>query len=216
MPPWLIVSLQVFVGLLLIGLILRAVASAVRRRRKKPMPHWMASVIDNPLRRLINPPKKTVARLGVEPGMRVLEVGPGYGSYTLAAARRVGKTGRLIAVDIQEEIIRRLKQRIENEGLTNLEARVADVHALPFDDGAFDLVYMITVIGEIPDPVRAMKEFQRVLVPGGRLIFSENYIDPDYTSAKTLIGWAEEAGLEFLTKTGGFYNYISFERPVCP
>ena len=52
--------------------------------------------------------------------------------------------------------------------------------------GAFDAVYMIAVIGEIPEPERAMHEFHRVLSPSGTLVFSELLLDPDYPLASTL------------------------------
>ncbi len=214
MPHWLIVLFLIFAGLLVAVLIVHTAFRVLRHVRKRPMSPWMAPLIDNPFRRLIRPPDRVVAALGVNEGMTVLEVGPGYGSYTLAAARRVGEAGKLIAVDIQEKIVERLKRRIEKAGITNLEARVADVHALPFDDGAFDLVYMITVIGEIPDPVRAMKEFHRVLVPGGWLALTERIIDPDYPLTKTLIGWAGEAGFGFVKRIGNFIRYtLIFEKP---
>jgi ubiquinone/menaquinone biosynthesis C-methylase UbiE len=214
MPSWLIVALSILVGPPLVWLVLRTVARAVRLREPRPMPHWFAPVIDNPLRRLANPPDRTVAELGVEPGMRVLEVGPGHGSYTLAAARRIGESGRLVAVDVQEEIVERLRRRAEREGMTNLEARLADVHALPFADGRFDLVYMITVVGEIPEPVAALREFRRVLRAGGRLVCAEFFPDPDYPPAKTLRGWGEEAGFSFEKKRTGLLTYaMSFTKP---
>ncbi|MCK4594964.1 class I SAM-dependent methyltransferase, partial [bacterium] len=108
----------------------------------------------------------------------------------------------------------RLKRRSEKEGITNLEVRVADVYDLPFADGAFDLIYMITVIGEIPEPVRAMREFRRVLVPGGKLALTERILDPDYPLTKTLIGWAEQAGFGFVKRTGNLIRYtLFFEKP---
>ncbi len=214
MPPWLIVLLQVLVGLILVGLIGHTIARVLRHAHRRPMPHWFAPVIDNPLRRLMHSPDRVAAALGIEEGMRVLEVGPGHGSYTLATARRIGESGKLVAVDIQEEIVERLKRRAQKEGITNLEVHLADVHALPFDDGAFDLVYMITVIGEIPDPVRAMREFHRVLVPGGRLALTERILDPDYPLTKTLIAWAGEAGFGFVKRTGNLIRYtLFFEKP---
>ena len=79
----------------------------VRHFYKFPMPEFLANVIDNPLRRKIQPPDGTPARHGIEPGMVVLEVGPGSGTYTIAAARRVGDNGRVITIDIEPRIVER-------------------------------------------------------------------------------------------------------------
>jgi ubiquinone/menaquinone biosynthesis C-methylase UbiE len=74
-------------------------------------------------------------------------------------------------------------------------------------------VYMITVTGEIPDPVRAMREFHRVLLPSGTLVFSELLLDPDYPLASTLVRWAAPAGFRLRTKLGGlFYYTLIFEK----
>jgi ubiquinone/menaquinone biosynthesis C-methylase UbiE len=89
----------------------------------------------------------------------------------------------------------------------NITARVADVYDLPFEDGFFDAVYMIAVIGEIPEPERAMKEFYRVLSPTGTLAFSELLQDPDYPWAKTLIRLAASAGFRVRERIGNFVHY---------
>ena len=139
--------------------------------------------------------------------MTVLEVGPGSGTYTLGAAQRLGPKGKLVTVDIEPKMIQRVQQKVEAEGVTNVEAQVADVYDLPFDGGTFDVVYMIAVIGEIPDPLRAMKEFYRVLSPSGRLVFSELLTDPDYPLAGTLIRIAGAAGFRPKAKIGNFLYY---------
>lgn len=186
----------------------RGVARFIRRRYKFPMPEFMAGVIDNPLRRkFIQPPDEMARRLGLRPGMRVLEVGPGSGTYTAAVARHLGPEGHLTAIDIEPKIIERTRARVAAEGLTNFDARVADVFALPFEDGTFDAVFMIAVIGEIPTPERAAAEFARVLKPGGVLAFSELWPDPDYPHPPELAEWVAPAGFEPVTLERGFLSY---------
>ena len=186
----------------------------IRHFHKFPMPQWMANLIDNPMRRRIQPPESMPLRHGLKPGQVVLEVGPGNGRYSLATARYLGESGKLVVVDIEPKMIHRVVERAQAEGATNVEARTANVHALPFEDGTFDAVYMITVIGEIPQPERAAAEFYRVLKPGGTLAFSELFLDPDYPLAGTLIRWAGRAGFTAWHKTGGFFAYsLVFEKP---
>ena len=138
------------VGLLGFLLVLHTIIRIIRHSYKFPMPEFAANIIDNPLRRRIQPPAEMPARIGVRPGMKVLEVGPGNGTYTIATARAVSDGGKLVTIDIEPKMIERVNKRIHEEGLLNIDARVADVFDLPFESETFDLVYMIAVIGEIP------------------------------------------------------------------
>ena len=205
----------VLLAIPIVLIILHTIVRVVRHFYKFPMPEFMADLIDHPLRRRFQPPYETAVRHGLEPGMTVLEVGPGSGTYTIGAARRVGAQGRLVTVDIEPKMIERVGRRAEAEGLENIEARVANVYDLPFEDGTFDVVYMIAVIGEIPEPQRAMQEFHRVLSPSGTLVFSELVLDPDYPLANTLVRMAASAGFRRRIRIGGFFYYtLIFEKDL--
>jgi ubiquinone/menaquinone biosynthesis C-methylase UbiE len=207
--------LYIVLGIPILFLVFHTLVRIVRHYYKFPIPEYMAGVIDNPLRRRMQPPDEMPLRHGIEPGMRVLEVGPGNGRYTVATARRVGEAGRVVAVDIEPKMVKRVRSRVEAEGIANVEARVADVYDLPFDNGTFDAAYMIAVIGEVPDPDRAMGEFQRVLKLGGRLAFSELLLDPDYPLASTLVRGARAAGFRLKDKIGNvFYYTLVFENAL--
>lgn len=199
--------------LFLFILVWHTLIRVVRHFYKFPMPEFLANLIDNPLRRKIQPPDEMAVLHGVEPGMTVLEVGPGNGRYSLGLARRVGSTGKVFTVDIEPKMIERVAQRAQAEGVTNLEARIANVYDLPFEDGTIDAVSMITVIGEIPEPVRAMREFYRVLKPMGTMAFSEVLLDPDYPLASTLVRQAGQANFRLKKKLGNFFAYtLVFEK----
>jgi ubiquinone/menaquinone biosynthesis C-methylase UbiE len=203
----------IILGLPFLAVCLHTLVRIVRYFHKFPIPQFLANLIDNPLRRRIQPPDEMPLRHHIQPGMAVLEVGPGNGRYTLATCRRVGSTGKVVTVDIEPKMIARVTQRAQIEGVTNLEARTADVYDLPFEDGAFNAVYMITVIREIPDPERAMREFYRVLSPAGILAFSEVLLDPDYPLAKTLVRMARAANFHLKEKLGNFFSYtLVFEK----
>jgi ubiquinone/menaquinone biosynthesis C-methylase UbiE len=205
--------IYVVIGLLALVIVLHTIIRMVRYFYKFPMPQSFANLIDNPIRRKIQPPDETPARHGIEPGMTVLEVGPGNGAYTVATARRVGARGKVVTIDIEPKMIERVRRRAQAEGIDNIEAKVADVYDLPFEDGTFDAIYMIAVIGEIPEPDRAMRELHRVLSPSGTLAFSEFLWDPDYPRAGTLIHKAASAGFQLKKKVGNvFYYTLIFEK----
>lgn len=193
---------SLILALFFIPVTLHTLVRIVRYFYKFPMPQFLANLIDNPLRRKIQPPGEMPIRHRIRPGMTVLEVGPGNGRYTVETARRVGNRGRLVTIDIEPKMIERVRQRAQAEGVTKPEAKVADVYNLPFEDEMFDAIYMITVISEIPEPVRAMKEFYRVLAPSGTLAFSELLTDPDYPLAQTLIRQAGVASFRLKEKIG--------------
>jgi ubiquinone/menaquinone biosynthesis C-methylase UbiE len=201
------ILLYVIVGIPALVVVLYTIARTVRSFHKFPMPQFAANLIDNPLRRRIQPPEEMAIRHGIEPGMTVLEVGPGSGTYTLAAARRVGQRGKVVAIDIEPKMIERVERKVRAEGVENVEARVADVHDLPFEQGMFDAIYMIAVIGEIPEPGKALQEFRRVLAPAGTLAFSELLPDPDYPRSSTLMKMAAGAGFRLKKKTGNVLHY---------
>ncbi len=207
------ILIYIIAGLPILVILLHTMVRIVRHFYKFPMPQFLAHVIDNPLRRRIQPPGRTAIRHGIEPGMLVLEVGPGTGTYTIAAARRVGDRGSVITIDIEPKMVERVKRRIEEEGIKNVEAQVADVYELPFEEDLFDVVYMIAVIGEIPAPDKAMREFHRVLSTSGTLVFSELLFDPDYPRARSLVRKANAAGFRLKQKVGTFCYYtLTFEK----
>jgi ubiquinone/menaquinone biosynthesis C-methylase UbiE len=204
---WLPAIFLTVVGLLGFFLVLHTMMRIIRQFYKFPMPEFAASLIDNPLRRKIQPPDELPLRHGVKPGMKVLEVGPGNGTYTIATAKALGASGKLITIDIEPKMVVRVQKRIQEEGIQNIEARVGDVFDLPFEDDSFDLIYMIAVIGEIPTPERALMEFHRVLKPGGILAFSELLMDPDYPLAQKLESLVKTAGFSLEGISGKFFSY---------
>jgi len=207
------VLIYLVLGLPLIVGTLHTIVRVIRFFYKFPMPQGLANLIDNPMRRKIQPPDKMPVRHDITPGMTVLEVGPGNGRYTLETARQVGNLGKVVTIDIEPKMIERVQKRAQAEGVTNLEAQIASVYNLPFEDGLFDAIYMITVIGEIPTPEKAMVEFYRVLSPSGLLAFSEMLTDPDYPLAQTLVRKARTAKFQLKKKLGNFFSYtLIFEK----
>lgn len=209
------ILLCVLLAIPIVFIVLHTIIRVIRHFHKFPIPEFLADLIDHPLRRKFQPPYETAVRHGIEAGMMVLEVGPGSGTYTLGAAQRLGPQGKLVTIDIEPKMIKRVERRAQEAGVTNVEARMADVYDLPFDNETFDVVYMIAVIGEIPDPVRAMHEFYRVLMPQGRLVFSELLLDPDYPLTSTLIRLASPAGFRLRDRIGNFFYYtLIFEKAL--
>ena len=176
-----------------------------------PCPYAVAWLVDNPYRRRQVAP--LLARIGIRPGERVLELGPGPGAFTVPAAQRTEPGGSLIAVDIQPAMIAAVERKVRQAGLANVETRVASAYELPLDDDSVDRAFLVTVLGEIPDRQRALAELRRVLKPGGILSTTEQFMDPDYPLASTVIRWAAEAGFELAERHGSWWTYtLNFRK----
>lgn len=178
-----------------------------------PCPYAVAWLVDNPYRRRQVGP--LLAWIGIRPGERVLELGPGPGAFTIPAARLVEPGGSIVAVDIQPAMIAAVERKARQSGLTNVETRVAGAYELPLDDGSIDRAFLVTVLGEIPDRQRALAELRRVLKPDGILSITEQFMDPDYPLASTVIRWAAEAGFDLVERHGNWWTYtLNFRKPA--
>lgn len=208
---WCILSIIAYIFLIFILLFILIVQIILRIIRKWihqfPIPAFATRLIDNPFRRKIQNPKKIAERMHLEPGMQVLEVGPGKGSYTKAVAKKILPEGKVYSIDIQEKVIETLKKRLKKEAIDNIIPKVDDAYNLSFDDESIDRIFSIACLPEIPDPVRVLKEFKRVLKPDGIITLSELLMDPDYPRRKTEKKWAAEAGLKFIEGFGNVFVY---------
>ena len=219
MDIWLILKTIFLIFLIVLGIfffIVFVLLRIIRRYHKFPIPGFMTRLIDNPIRRkFIQKPETIAERMKLESGMTVLEIGPGKGSYTKAIAKSILPDGKVYAIDIQESVLNRLKKRIEKEGITNIIPKIDDAYNLSFKDESLDRVLLIACLPEIPDPIRALKEFRRVLKPNGLISLSELLPDPDYPRRKTEKRWAEEAGFELDEQFGNWFVYqLNFKKKI--
>lgn len=211
MDLWFIIrsALFVFLLVLLIALVyILIIAKIVRKYYKFPIPGFLTRVIDNPIRRrFVQKPKVIATRMQLKPGMRVVEIGPGKGNYTKAVAEKILPDGKVYAIDIQESVIDRLSKKVEKEKISNIIPMIDDAYNLSFEDESINRIFLIACLPEIPDPVKALREFKRVLKPDGIISLCEMFLDPDYPRRKTEKKWAEQAGLKFIQGFGNWFVY---------
>ncbi len=91
------------------------------RRRQLPCPTWLAWGLDNPISVWLYGTRSTLDLLDLQPGQRVLEIGPGPGRLLLPAARKVGPAGKAVGVDVQPGMIERLLDNAQRDELSNVE-----------------------------------------------------------------------------------------------
>jgi ubiquinone/menaquinone biosynthesis C-methylase UbiE len=113
--------------------------------------------------------RRTVERLSLVSGLEVLDVCCGIGGSALPAAQKVGPTGKVIAIDLAQNLLNKGIKRAENLLLTNIDFRRGDLETLPFADQSFDAVICVFGIFFVPDLSGTIRGLWRLVRPGGRL-----------------------------------------------
>lgn len=183
---------------------------ALSRRRSLPCPAWLGFSAENPLVDKITRTSETLDRLQLGPGQRVLEVGPGAGRVAVPASRRVSPGGVVVALDIQPEMLARLKR----SHTPNLLPVLGDATLPHFRPDTFDTIYLCTVLGEIPDREAALRHCYEALMSGGLLSITEILPDPHFQSRATVERLAAGAGFQ-LQQLFGTWRYFTanFVKP---
>lgn len=199
-----------FFGLLLLALVLVGLGWRwASRRRSLPCPTWFGWSLENPLLDWLAGTQTTLDRLGLQPGQRVLEIGPGPGRLLIPAARRVLPGGEVVGLDIQPGMLERLKTRADHAGVSNLTTVLGDAAQPHFPPETFDLIYLCTVLGEIPDREAALQQCYLALKSGGWLSVTEIFPDPHYQSRATVQRLAEAAGFRLQAMNGPWYFFTA-------
>jgi ubiquinone/menaquinone biosynthesis C-methylase UbiE len=122
-----------------------------------------------------------LTRMALKPGLRCLDVGCGNGYAVRAMAERVGLDGLAVGVDVSPEMIRRALDFPDTPPNARFQPAPAD--RLPFEDESFDRLLSVEVLYYLPDPLAALKEWSRVLKPGGSLwVMSDFYQENPYSA----------------------------------
>ncbi|MEU7417077.1 methyltransferase domain-containing protein [Streptomyces antibioticus] len=173
----------------------------------------------------------------LEPHQRILDIGCGPGTITADLAALVPE-GHVTGVDHAAGVLDQARATAAGRGLANVRFETADVHALPYPDGSFDVVHAHQVLQHVGDPVQALREMLRVTVPGGlvavrdsdyaamtwyppsqgmddwldlyRRVARANGGEPD--AGRRLKSWALAAGFTDITATSATWTFSTAEE----
>ena len=117
--------------------------------------------------------------------------------------------GEVLGIDIQPKMVERLRRNAEKAGVTNVTVILADAAQPHVPEATFDLVFLCTALGEIPDRSAALTQCYRALKPGGRLYVTEVILDPHYQRRSTVQALAERAEFRLVSIEGGWWFYTA-------
>lgn len=170
----------------------------------RAFPPWFGWILESRWRLRLLSPATLASRLPLAPDFTVVEVGSGTGVYARAIRPRVRS---LVAVELQPSLIDQARSR--EPGLLQVQATAL---SLPLRAGSVDLIYLVTVLGELTDRDAALREMYRALRPGAFLAIAEHLPDPDFVPQKRLRALCAAAGFEFLKVEGPWWSYVATLR----
>lgn len=122
---------------------------------------------------MFSDPASNLAKLGLNDGMKVADIGAGSGFYAIEAARRVGASGKVFAIDVQKELLERMRNAGLAQRLNNIEAVWANAEKIggtKLKEGAVDRVIASNVLFQIEKPDDFALEMKRILKQGGKIL----------------------------------------------
>lgn len=147
------------------------------------------------IRDLRLPRENILKEVGIKPGFQVLDYGCGPGSYSIVAAKMVGNSGTVYALDIHPLAIEQVKRQASKERLDNIKT-ILSGRDTGLPDNSMDIVLLYDIVHNLGDPDSVLAELHRVLKPGGVISFSDHHMKEQDIIARMT------GGLFKLTKTG--------------
>jgi len=174
-------------------------------RKNHVCPVALSGSLDNRIRRWYQNPRKFLCPY-IHEGMTVLDLGCGPGFFSIDMAEMVGESGRVIAADLQEGMLRRLKKKIEG---TRLEKRIllhqTEENRIGVTEKV-DFVLAFYMVHEVPDQERLFKEIGALLKPGGSLLIIEPPFHVSKSAFAETIRKTGEAGLRCVDRPKMFVS----------
>ncbi|MFZ2620884.1 MAG: methyltransferase domain-containing protein [Minisyncoccia bacterium] len=122
---------------------------------------------------MFSDPVKNIEQCGIQPGMDVADIGAGSGAYTMTVAKSLASTGRVYAIDVQRELLAKLKNQASREGLYNIEVVLGDIekpNGTKLRDMSVDLALLCNVLFQLENKQNIVNEIKRILKPTGRVL----------------------------------------------
>jgi protein-L-isoaspartate O-methyltransferase len=188
------------------------------------MGHLGAGWLERPEREREEQPRKLMEALKLKPGDVVADIGAGSGYFTFPLAQKVGAKGKVLAVDIQPEMLDIIRKRMKVTKIKHVEPIQGEEKDPKLPEGAVDLILMVDVYHEFSYPFEMTEEMVKALKPGGRMVFVEYRMEDPRVPIKLVHKMTEKQvikemkphGLRWVETVGTLprQHIIVFEKPA--
>ena len=159
----------------------------------------MGYLLACPIRRWLQDPEKILSPY-ITKGMTVLDIGPAMGFFTIPAARMVGTSGKVIAVDVQEKMLKPLVKRAEKAGVADrIVAKLIGPDSIGVSEPV-DLCLLFNVVHEVPDAARLFSQIKAILKPSGKVLLAEPGWHVSEQQFQDTLALASNAGLKVIAR----------------
>jgi ubiquinone/menaquinone biosynthesis C-methylase UbiE len=153
------------------------------------------------MRDIVSPRGQVLDELNIREGYKILDFGCGPGSYILPAAKLVGGTGKIYALDMNPAAILTVKSLVARNKLSNVEMILSD-YATGLRQGAIDVVLLYDILHYLKNPKTVFEEIHRVVKPGGILSVSDHHV-----KGEEIISQISGTGLFRILQRGKLFNF---------
>jgi ubiquinone/menaquinone biosynthesis C-methylase UbiE len=171
-------------------------------------------------------PKRNIEALGIEPGMVIADFGSGSGAYVLAIAEMLAGSGKVYAIDVQKDLLRRTLNEAKKRGYENVHIIWGDLekeNGTKLTDQSADIVLISNLLFQVDNKEQVLREARRILRPRGNLViidWQESFgglgpIKKHVVDRNTAIGYAEHIGFKYAEEfSAGAHHYGIIFRAV--
>ncbi|GEA34088.1 class I SAM-dependent methyltransferase [Clostridium diolis] len=129
--------------------------------------------IENEKRRKILPPEQTLINLDLQTGDVMADIGCGIGYFTIPASKIVGKNGKILALDISDEMLQDVEEKIIENDISNVEAILTEENHLKLESNSVTFAFASNIIHEVEEKERFLNEIKRIICPEGKIAILE-------------------------------------------